>query len=95
MFVLHEGKSKHLSPFKNRRIVTKAGSQQKIRGLTRKQAQAAPRVKQQAAIPRLPAFPKQQSLSSLSLSHNCTFSHSGPLSTTSFTLCALNPTWQD
>ena len=41
MFVLHEGKSKHLSPFKNRRIVTKAGSQQKIRGLTRKQAASA------------------------------------------------------
>ena len=95
MFVLHEGKSKHLSPFKNRRIVTKAGSQQKIRGLTRKQAQAAPRVKQQATISRLPAFPKQQSLSPLSLSHNCTFSHSGLLSTTSFTLCALNPTWHD
>ena len=41
MFVLHEGKSKHLSPFKFRRIVTKAGSQQKIRGLTRKQAASA------------------------------------------------------
>ena len=56
MFVLHEGKSKHLSLFKNRRIVTKAGSQQKIRGLTRKQAAGASFWQAASGYPQTPCL---------------------------------------